>query len=171
VNDLKNEAGVTGGAFSHHFPTKKALGLAVVEQRVAGAVEQAWIEPVRSAASAADGVRHVFAGIAADLDAQGSVTGCPLGNLAIELSGQDAELRAAIDGIFMRWRDAIAGKLRADQAAGHAPGLDPDAAATFVVATYSGAMTLAKASQDSSPLKACAGQLVAFLGGKSSKTV
>jgi len=31
THDIVREAGVTGGALHHHFPTKKALGLAVRE--------------------------------------------------------------------------------------------------------------------------------------------
>src|SRR5690348_9500378 len=83
-HQIAARAAVTGGAFHHHFPTKKALGLAVIEERVAAAVEDTWLEPVRTAKSARDGILKVLEEISRQLDAQGSVRGCPVNNLALE---------------------------------------------------------------------------------------
>ena len=47
THDIMRAAGVSGGALHHHFPTKKALAVAVIRERVARAVEQTWIEPIR----------------------------------------------------------------------------------------------------------------------------
>src|SRR5687768_4136106 len=140
THDIMRAAGVTGGALHHHFPSKKELAVAVIRERVASAVEQAWIEPVRSARTAADGILRAFDQIAKGLDKRNVVLGCPLGNLAIELSLADPDFRQAIQDVFERWRKAIADKLRADRTAGLAPELDPDAFATFVMASYSGAI-------------------------------
>jgi Transcriptional regulator len=159
VHDLKREAGATGGALSHHFPTKKDLGLAVLRDRVADAVEETWIAPVRTAPDAAQGIKQVFAAIAAELDGKGAVSGCPLNNLALELSRQDADFQNVIDDIFGRWRRAVADRIRADQEAGRYVGLDAETFATFVVAAYSGAMAMAKAGQSTEPLRVCAALL------------
>jgi AcrR family transcriptional regulator len=156
---IKREAGVTGGAFSHHFPTKKALGLAVIRDRVARTVEETWIEPLLAAPTAAEGVRAVLAGTLGELERRRAVMGCPLNNLALELSLHDRDFRVAVEALYARWRSAIAEKLRADVAAGRASTRDPDALATFVVAVYSGGMALAKASQSTTPLEVCADEL------------
>ena len=163
VHELKHETGATGGALAHHFPTKKDLGLAVLQDRVADIVEETWIRPIRTATTASEGIEAVFAAIIAELEQQGSVSGCPLNNLALELAWHDADFRRQIDAIFGRWRDAIADKIRADQRAGIASAVDPDAVATFVVATYSGAMAMAKASQSAAPLKTCVEQLARIM--------
>ena len=118
THDIMREAGVTGGALHHHFPTKKALGLAVIADRVAQAVEETWIAPVRAAPTAAAGIREVFERTAASIDMRGSVLGCPLNNLALELSLADPEFQRAWRSVFEHWRAAIAQKLRADQVAG-----------------------------------------------------
>jgi len=167
---IRREAGVTGGAFSHHFPTKKALGLAVIRDRVARTVEETWIEPLLAAPTAAEGVRAVLAGIVGELERRRAVTGCPLNNLALELSLHDRDFRAAVESIYARWRSAIAEKLRADVAAGRARTRDPDALATFVVAAYSGGMALAKASQRPAPLAACAEELAHLMNGPKGRT-
>ncbi|TQF83707.1 TetR/AcrR family transcriptional regulator [Elioraea sp. Yellowstone] len=163
IHELKHAAGTTGGALAHHFPTKKALGLAVLRDRVAAAVERAWIAPVRAAPTAAAGIAAAFAGIIAELKRAGEVTGCPLNNLAIELARHDAAFRTEIEAVFLRWRRAIAEKLRQDLEAGLIAGLQPDAFATFVVASYSGAMTMAKVSQSTVPLELCAAELAKIL--------
>jgi AcrR family transcriptional regulator len=163
THDLIREAGVTGGALHHHFPTKKALALAVIRDRVAQAVEETWIEPIRSAPTAAAGIAQVFEQIAAAIDARGTVLGCPLNNLALELSLADPEFRHAMQSVFDFWQRAIAEKLGADQAAGALKTGDPEQLATFIVAAYSGAMAMAKARQSSEPLGTCARQLAAFL--------
>jgi AcrR family transcriptional regulator len=167
---IKREAGVTGGAFSHHFPTKKALGLAVIRDRVSRTVEETWIEPLLAAPTAAEGVRAVLAGIVGELERRRAVTGCPLNNLALELSLHDGDFRTAVESIYARWRSAIAEKLRADVAAGRARTRDPDVLASFVVAAYSGGMALAKASQSPTPLRACAEELAHLMNGPRGRT-
>lgn len=150
VHQIAAKAGVTGGAFHHHFPTKKALGLGVISERVAPAVEQTWIEPVRSARSARHGIVQVFEELAKELDAQGSVRGCPVNNLTLELAFADPDYRADLRAIFDRWRDTIAAKLG---------GIDAVSRAMTVIACYSGAMAIAKVEQRGEPLRQCMKQL------------
>jgi AcrR family transcriptional regulator len=159
LGDLMAAAGVTGGALHHHFPTKKALALAVIEERVAGAVEETWIVPLLAAGSAREGVRTVFGAVATELEQQGFVRGCPLNNLAHELSLADPDFRSALAGIFATWRQAIADKIRADQQAGKEQGTDPQRFAALTVATYSGAMSMAKTAQDAGVLRDCLAEM------------
>jgi len=155
LGELMQAAGVTGGALHHHFPTKKAIGLAVISERVAAIVEETWIRPVEAASSARQGVKNVFTTVADELDRQGFVRGCPLNNLAHELSLADPDFRTALADIFGRWRGALASKVRRDQQAGSEEGTDPERFAVLVVATYSGAMSMAKTAQDAGILRMC----------------
>ena len=165
THDLVRLAGTTGGALHHHFPTKKALALAVIGERVAAEVGETWVATVRDAPSAAKGILQAFDTVIAALDRRGAVAGCPLGNLTLELSLSDPDLRLALADQYHVWRDAIAGRIRRDHEAGravYAP--DPIAFANVVVALFSGAMTIAKAEQDTAALKASADQLRAIMG-------
>ena len=159
MHEVAAAAGVTGGAMHHHFPSKKALGLAVIRERVTPAVRETWMEPVTNAPTASDGVAAVFAEIASALEGAGAVRGCPLNNLALELSFGDREFSAEIAAVFAEWRRALADKVRADQAQGRTKGRDPEAFASFVVSAYSGAMAQAKAEQNAGPLRVCAAEL------------
>jgi TetR/AcrR family transcriptional repressor of nem operon len=160
LQNIAARAGVTQGAMHHHFPNKKAIGLAVIRERVRPALEAAWLSPVSNAASAAEGIAAAFRAICADLDAHQAVQGCPVNNLAAELSLADADFRSEFRRLFDEWRARIASKLRSDLADGTLNGVDPNAFATVVVAAYSGAMAMAKADQATDALKICARHLV-----------
>lgn len=151
VQDLLQLSRSSGGALHHHFPTKKALALAVLRERVAQAVETTWIAPLRTHASACEGIAEILAAIRAELDQRGSVRGCPLNNMASELALADPDFQAVAAHLFAGWRNALAARLREDGVPG-----DCELLASIVVSAYSGAMAQAKAAQDSTPLAACA---------------
>ena len=164
THDVVRLAGITGGALHHHFPNKKALALAVIGERVASEVGETWIATVRDAPSAAAGILQAFETVIAALDAQAAISGCPLGNLALELSLSDPDLRNALAGEYQAWRNAIADRIRRDHETGGAAfAADPDAFSNVVVALFSGAMTIAKTEQHTGALKACADQLRAIM--------
>src|SRR5687768_7939081 len=107
-------AGVTAGAFYHHFESKKDLALAVFEVRVAAEVENVWMKPIREASTALEGVVKAFKGIAAQLEERRAVRGCPLNNLTLELAFADPDFQASLARIFDRWQQEIEAKLKHD---------------------------------------------------------
>lgn len=162
MHDVRRTAGATGGALYHHFPTKKALALAVISERVSTEVAATWIAAVREADDAATGILSVFDNVIASIDHNGSVSGCPLGNLAVELSLADADIREALAREYETWRQAIVARVNEDHARGAVAFLDKPEIEDFaylVVALFSGAMAIAKAEQRTAALKACANRL------------
>lgn len=152
MHDLMDETGVSAGALHHHFPTKKFLALAVLADRVRPAVRESWIDPVREAQALGKGVADAFGKIIAGMRARGSVLGCPLNNLALELALTDAELRRGVDSIFAEWRTALVERIGGTRGGARLDDSGRAAAANFVIAVYSGAMNMAKASQNTAPL-------------------
>lgn len=161
IQDVVQAAATTGGALHHHFATKKALGLAVIAERVAAEVQETAIKPVSTAASVGEGVATFLDNVATTLDRNQVVSGCPLNNLALELSLADSDFRQAVSTVFDKWREAIVVRLKTDRPAMSAS--DAQDLATLVVASYSGAMAMAKASQSAEPLRASARQLALVL--------
>lgn len=160
TQDIVRHAAMSPGALHHHFPTKKSLALAVIMERVASELDGTWIEALRTAPDARTGILGVFHSVADSLESRGSVIGCPVGNLALELSLGDADLRGALASNYHRWISAIEQKIIADQRSGESLfATSPRQFAEFVVSVFSGAMTLAKAEQDASPLRSGADQL------------
>jgi len=154
VHDISAAAQVTGGALHHHFHTKKAIGLAVIAERVSSAIEETWLEPMRSAKTAREGILSIFEELAEQLDLQGSVRGCPVNNLTLELAFVDPDFRAELRLLFDRWRNTIAASLQ---------GRDADTRSTMIVGSYSGAMAIAKVEQCGEPLRLCARELARLL--------
>ena len=163
MQDLTKAIEVTGGALHHHFPTKRSIALAVFAERVAPAVRETWIDPVRAAPSFGQGIQSVFDAIISSIDARGSTSGCPLNNLAMELSLADADFRQAANGIFREWQAALAERIRETRAGRKMTKAARNDVAAFVVASYSGAMALAKAEQSTAPLRVAAGVLKRWL--------
>ena len=157
VHEIAAAARVTGGALHHHFATKKAIGLAVIGERAGAALEETWLEPVRSAANARHGIVGVLDSLARELDAQGTVRGCPVNNLTLELAYADPDFRADLKRLFDLWRSTIAGRLSGRK--------EGEALAALVVAAYSGAMAMAKVEQRGEPLRLCARELKPLLSG------
>ena len=97
----------------------------------------------------------MFANLADQLDAQGSVRGCPVNNLTLELAHANPAFRVQLKRQFDGWRSALADKLGG--------GARAEARATMVIAAYSGAMALAKVEQRGEPLRLCAKELQRLL--------
>ena len=163
MQELMVAAGLSGGALHHHFPSKKSLILAVFKDRVAPAVRETWIEPVRAAVSLGAAVQLVFDQIIAGLEERGAVSGCPLNNLALELSLADPDFRAAAADIFREWQEALSERVRETQGGRELSKSARAEIAAFIVSSYSGAMTLAKAEQNAKPLRSTAQTLKRWL--------
>jgi AcrR family transcriptional regulator len=165
MQDLMQAAKVSGGALHYHFASKKALGLAVILERVAPTVRETWIDPVRTAASLPAAISRVFAGIAASIEAKARVAGCPLNNLALELALTDPEFRDAVDAVFGEWRAALRDRIGKTPGGARLHRSRRADAAMFIISTYSGAMTQAKTSQSAAPLRSAAEELTRWVRG------
>ncbi|HEX4481154.1 MAG TPA: TetR/AcrR family transcriptional regulator [Rudaea sp.] len=153
MHDVMDAARVSGGALHHHFATKKDLGLAVIHDRVAVSVRETWIDPVRDSSSLATGVRNILNSIADGIDRRGSVSGCPLNNLAVELASADADFRKAVQSVFAEWQAALSERIKRTRAGTRMKANDALTAARFLIFAYSGAMNLAKTEQTGDSLR------------------
>lgn len=166
MQDLMNAAGATGGALHHHFPTKKSMGLAVIAERVAPAVRETWIDPVRRGTSLPATISRIFGDIATAVESKGRVLGCPLNNLALELATADPEFREGLQAIFDEWCSALAARIGATRGGAALDRAHRASAASFIISTYSGAMTQAKAAQSAAPLRSAANELTGWVRGR-----
>ncbi|WP_435057103.1 TetR/AcrR family transcriptional regulator [Streptomyces sp. bgisy060] len=149
IGDLCREAGVHRGSLYHFFPSKDAVGLAVIDanwELLKAVLDEAFDEATPPL-TRIDAFVTGFAGmLTAARDAMGSTPGCPIGNLALELAGHPGGAGSRITEILNSWqryfRDAVAeAGLRGDVPAG----VDPDAAALRALAYLQGITLMAKA--------------------------
>lgn len=157
------DTGLTKGALYHHFPSKKALGLAVVEEVIRGYLEAVMCQPLRRADSP-------FAGLLALLDSKSDPSdddlryGCPLNNLMQEMSPVDEDFRAALNDVLRTWQDALRDALLRAQGAGEVRAdVDCHAAALFIVSAWEGCTGIAKNMQSRKTFTACMSQLRAYV--------
>ena len=152
MQDIMQTASVTSGALHYHYPTKKELGLAVIRERIGQAVEEAWFTPIVEAKRPDKGIERAFRGVIDGLK-RGSIVGCPLNNLALELAYAEPDFRREIQAIFKKWQKTLARRFAESEMIDTRGDISADELATFVIASYSGAMTMAKSAQSADPLK------------------
>jgi TetR/AcrR family transcriptional regulator, transcriptional repressor for nem operon len=155
LDDILKDAGVTKGALYHHFPDKSALGYAVVNEVVRGLLLERWLGPLeRPTNDPLTVLQEVFRYRAASLTALEVQLGCPLNNLAQEMSPLDEQFRRAIDATFATWRKGFAQALVRGQAAGTVrKDLDARRVAMFLVAAVEGSYGLAKSAGSKAMLR------------------
>ena len=153
VAEVLRKAGVNSGSLYYFFKTKEDLLLAVLDQYVE-MLHPVLIEPVFSRVS--DPIRRVF-GILEGYRRMLTMTqcrqGCPIGNLALEMSEKSPAVRERIALNFAHWRKAIRQCLL-DAGDRFAPGTDCDKLATFILTVMEGAVMQARAHRSIEPFDA-----------------
>ncbi len=143
-----NETNVTKGALYHHFPSKKTMGYVIVDETIKTSIHENWIEPVISSNDIIDTLKERVDHCVDSHDKQSISLGCPLINLAQEMSPIDEGFRLRISAIFDDWRNAISKGLQQGQKQGVVRrNISPEASAYFIVAAIEGAVSLAKNSK------------------------
>lgn len=140
-------AGVTKGALYHHFGSKEALGYAIVEEIIAPDNRGQWLSPLENC----DDPIETLIGTVQELSVRPEAVrgGCPLINLAQEMSPLDAGFRQRLATILHDWQDGVAAALRDGQKRGKVRSdLEPAQAAGLLIAMVEGYGALAKNAQD-----------------------
>jgi len=156
---------VTKGALYHHFSSKLALGYAALDERFAPLLREHWIGPLL--ADDIDPVQTLIETIAKTgrgMSQAEVLLGCPVNNLAQEMSPVDEGFRLRIEALFDEWRSATELALRrAQENRCLRPGIDLRASAAFIVASLEGCVGMAKIAQSKAILLTCADGLVDYL--------
>lgn len=155
---IRKRAGVNSGSLYYFFPSKEDLLVAVLEQYK----QLMWpvvMEPVFSRLT--DPIERIFAvldGYRQMLHATACTTGCPIGNLALEMSQRSEAARKVIGENFDNWREVI--KRCLDEAADRfPPDVDRDQLATFVLTVMEGGVMQARTHQRIEPFEASVAML------------
>jgi TetR/AcrR family transcriptional repressor of nem operon len=150
LDTILARAGVTKGALYHHFPDKAALGRAVVDEVVRGFLLRRWgigtLAEIKGDPITA--LQEILRHRSAELTAREVELGCPLNNLAQEMSPLDESFRRRINATFETWREAFAGALELGKEEGTVRrDVDARRIAPFIVAAIEGSFGLAKGAK------------------------
>jgi TetR/AcrR family transcriptional repressor of nem operon len=161
LDDVLRESGVGKGNFYYHFKSKEDLGYAIIGRVIQGFVERT-LEPAFAdpEADPLEQIGHFLDRVLENQRHRNCIGGCPMGNLASELSDVHEGFRQRLAEIFIQWRVKVAealargqrmGRLRADR--------DPAAAAQFLVASLEGAILMTKVTRDIAVMERCIGEI------------
>ncbi|MFT4075821.1 MAG: TetR/AcrR family transcriptional regulator [Asticcacaulis sp.] len=164
LNTILAKAGVTKGALYHHFSGKEALGHAVIEGVIARITQDKWLAPLDDVDDPIDALIGILEDTGtSEAEVNG---GCPLNNLAQEMSPLDEGFRMRLSEIFTNWIGGVTDALRLGQVNGKVRrDIDARETATFFVASYEGYISLAKTGQDARVLLSGMKQLRVYLDG------
>ena len=160
IANILESTQLTKGALYHHFPTKHALGLAVVDEIIAPQLESMVFQPLRDSANPVATLLEIIAGVASFLGDEGIMLGCPLNNLMQEMSPLDEQFRHHLNTILETWQQTISNALLQGQAdCIIKPEVDCPAAALFIISAWEGCISIAKNKQSPETFKLCMKQL------------
>jgi TetR/AcrR family transcriptional repressor of nem operon len=148
---VAGRAGLKKANLFHYYPTKEALGVAVMKEasrRYADRVRAIFADddqdPVRA-------VRLLFTAVAAD-ERRDCGGGCFIGRMAQDIEECNPEMRRSVTGCVEEWRAEIERFLSAWKRRGYfRGGFRPLEAADAVLALYEGGLLIAKALGDAGP--------------------
>lgn len=145
--------GVTKGALYYHFGSKEALGYAIVNQIIAPDVRGKWLRPLQNGKDPIDALIGIVQG--SSVRPENVRSGCPVNNLAQEMSPLDAGFRKRLEIVFHAWRQGVASVLREGRTRGRVRrDVDPGESAGLLIAMIEGYISLAKNAQDAKVMKA-----------------
>ncbi len=150
IATILREAGLNPGSMYHAFPGKEALLLGVLEYALQ-ILHPVVMQPVEARTS--DPLERVFALMAqyrTGMVQSSCRMGCPMGNLALEVSDSYPEARALIHQNFANWTAHVRRWL--DEAGDRLPAsVDRDALARFVLTVMEGGLMQARAANSLAP--------------------
>jgi TetR/AcrR family transcriptional repressor of nem operon len=158
VSAILKEAGVRSGSMYHFFNSKEELLEAVLETYL-GLLRPVVMDPVE--AKTEDPIERVFTLLEQYrdfLDVTHCSGGCPIGNLALEVSDTHVAVREKIDQNFANWYRVVQGWLEA--AGDRLPAdVDREALAQYVLVVMEGGIMLVKAQRSLTPFDTAVAQL------------
>lgn len=165
INTVLDKAGLTKGAIYHYFPSKQALGYAVVDEIIADHIKDVWLDTLARESDPAAAIRQALKKATESRDLDIGRYGCPLNNLAQEMSPIDEGFRMRTSRLFKQWRDAIAGAVERGKTSGSIrPDVDSMSVATYLLASIEGCIGLAKSQGDADVIAQCTEQIEHYLG-------
>ena len=159
LSQVLAEGGAPKGVLYFHFPGGKEQ-LAAEAVALAGRQLCEMITAVLAAApDPGTGIGQVAGLFGQALVASGFREGCPVATVALDASGDSEAIRMSCEGAYSSWADALERHLRDHGVAGE----DARQLATFVLASFEGALLLARVQRDVSPLYAVAATLAGMV--------
>ena len=155
LNHIVEAAGTTKGALFHHFDSKQDLGYAVMDDVIGPLLLARWLEPLADSTDPIADIQRAFRRyVEADIDAGHWLQGCPLNNMAQEMSPLDEGFHQRINRLYDTWRAQYATALERGRQAGTVrPSTSPRNVAALIVAAQMGIWGTGKSSRSAEVMR------------------
>lgn len=156
LNNILKNTNITKGALYHHFKNKMELGYAVVDEVIYATLKANWIEPLSQTDDPISTIQQIMQEAGDKMTQEDVRLGCPLNNLAQEMSPIDEGFRTRITAIYKEWQDALEGACERAKVKGTLrQDADSEQLALLFVATLEGCLGFAKSNQSLETLMNC----------------
>ena len=163
IKMVAGEAGINRGSFTNYFRNKEELALEIIRKHTEMEVEQAQ-QALSKGSCVVDKISCYFNRRINELQSNGFMSGCLLGNLTNELSSDSPYAIKALSAGTEKIKSLIEKTLEDGQASGEiTKTLQASVLAEFTYNTFQGAITASKASKSVKPLTAFNTQLPLIL--------
>jgi TetR/AcrR family transcriptional repressor of nem operon len=164
LTQILADTGLTKGALYHHFPDKKALGLAVVEEMIRPSLAAMMFDPLAETRQPLAAMQAMLTAKASETDPWVVTLGCPLNNLMQEMSPVDETFRLNLNGLFQDWVTVVKSALTRGKKSGEVrKDIDSAETAFFIVSALEGCIGMSKNTQSVAAYRGCLGQLIRYL--------
>ena len=164
IDQILKNTRLKKGALYHHFPGKQALGYAVLEELIQKRITDLWITPLKACDDPLEGIYNLFVKLDEEWSEEFFNLGCPLNNLAQEMSPIDEGFRKRIEDFFNYWKQEISQALKKGQEQNIInPSINVDNCAIFILATIEGTLAMIKNQQNKALLYSCGEELKRYL--------
>lgn len=153
LKEIVEAAGVPKGSFYFYFKSKEDFGLALIDHYAQSLYESSQLNGDTPEEPALARLRKAFEAHRDIRASQGCEGGCPLGNLAQEMSDLSPRMRERLQKALNAIVANIASLLREARERGEVPGdLDPEQTAGFILDAWEGALLRMKTEKSVEPV-------------------
>jgi TetR/AcrR family transcriptional regulator, transcriptional repressor for nem operon len=148
IDALLKKTQLAKGALYYYFPTKLALGYAVVDECIMGFFQQNWNEFLGASRDPLQAIKNFFQKKCSDMQQVESFKGCPLNNLIQEMSTLDQGFHQRLQAVTLNIVTSVADALQQGQTDGIVrKDINPQKTARFILSSYQGIMGATKCMQ------------------------
>lgn len=138
IEHVLKKTGLAKGALYHHFPSKKSLGYAVVDE-VLFTIKKQILHDLPESEDPITAYSNILTGLAEQLTDDDVIRGCPLNNLSQEMCSLDEGFKERLAAIYNYWQHTLATALTFGQHKGTVKAdVDPEIIATFIISSHQG---------------------------------